>query len=77
MTAATILDDYITKFSRWGIWGLAGDQLGAMNCVGHEQVRRLPRWSAHAVAAAQPRADSDRAVASRNQRAQRSNRVSK
>ena len=23
MTDATILDDYITKFSRWGMWGLA------------------------------------------------------
>jgi hypothetical protein len=38
MTSTQILDDYIAKFSRWGLWG-ENDQLGAMNLVGPEQVR--------------------------------------
>jgi len=38
MTATEILDDYITRFSRWGRWG-EDDQLGALNLVGPEQVR--------------------------------------
>jgi hypothetical protein len=38
MTTIEILDDYIAKFSRWGLWG-DNDQLGAMNLVGPEQVR--------------------------------------
>jgi kynurenine formamidase len=38
MTEPTILDDYVAKYSRWGMWG-ADDQLGAMNLVGPEQVR--------------------------------------
>jgi kynurenine formamidase len=33
-----ILEDYITRYSRWGLWG-PEDQLGAMNLVGPEQVR--------------------------------------
>jgi hypothetical protein len=32
------VDDYIAKFSGWGLWG-EDDQLGAMNLVGPEQVR--------------------------------------
>ena len=38
MTTIEIPDDYIAKFSRWGLWG-DNDQLGAMNLVGPEQVR--------------------------------------
>ena len=38
MTGAQILDDYITRLSRWGRWG-DDDQLGALNLVGPEQVR--------------------------------------
>ena len=38
MTDTTILDDYMSKYSRWGLWG-EDDQLGAMNLVGPEQVR--------------------------------------
>lgn len=38
MSDTTILDDYISKYSRWGKWG-ENDQLGAMNLVGSEQVR--------------------------------------
>lgn len=33
-----ILEDYIARYSRWGLWG-PDDQLGAMNLVGPEQVR--------------------------------------
>jgi kynurenine formamidase len=38
MTGTQILDDYITRLSRWGRWG-QDDQLGALNLVGAEQVR--------------------------------------
>ncbi|MPZ89459.1 MAG: cyclase family protein, partial [Nitriliruptorales bacterium] len=32
-----IIRDYIEKFSNWGRWG-AGDERGAMNLVGPEQI---------------------------------------
>ncbi len=35
MSPTDILDDYITRLSRWG----EDDQLGALNLVGAEQVR--------------------------------------
>jgi kynurenine formamidase len=38
VTDTTIVDDYIARYSRWGMWG-EDDQLGAMNLVGPEQVR--------------------------------------
>lgn len=34
---AEVIEDYIARFSNWGRWG-AGDQRGAMNHVGPEQV---------------------------------------
>lgn len=37
-TEPAILEDYIARYSRWGLWG-PDDQLGAMNLVGPEQVR--------------------------------------
>lgn len=36
--ARVILDDYIARLSRWGQWG-DGDEFGALNLVGPEQVR--------------------------------------
>ena len=38
MTDTTIVDDYIARYSRWGMWG-EDDQLGAMNLAGTDQVR--------------------------------------
>lgn len=38
MSPTDVLDDYITRLSRWGRWG-EDDQLGALNLVGAPQVR--------------------------------------
>jgi hypothetical protein len=38
VSATDVLEDYITRLSRWGRWG-EDDQFGALNLVGPEQVR--------------------------------------